>query len=416
MKFKTSKSIFVLFIIFSVLLSCLVSCSSGKDGKNGTAWHYGEGKPTSSLQAQIGDFYFETDDCDIYTLTESGWVLLTNIRGVDGEDGKDGKDGKDGANGKDGATWLSGSSNPKSTDGKNGDFWLNTNSMRMFLKTEGKWSFVTEFSKQERNYDYMDDGELKILCIGNSYSVDTMQYVYQIAKDLDVPKITLGNLYIGGCSIETHYQNATNDIADYTYFFNNNGSWVTTPNYTIKQAAESENWDYISFQQNSGNSGTPSTFTNLQALTNIIREMCPDAEFFWHMTWAYQKDSEKLTESIYKNDQQAMYSAIISTVKCEILTNETFEFVAPVGTAIQNARTSYIGDNLNRDGTHLTKGLGRYIAGLTLLGECTGLDISETTWKPNDVSESEQIVAIECAVNALEKPYQITESDYKTQP
>ena len=41
-----------------------------------------------------------------------------------------------------------------------------------------------------------DDGVLKILTIGNSFSVDCMEYVYQIAKAAGVEKIKLGNLFV----------------------------------------------------------------------------------------------------------------------------------------------------------------------------------------------------------------------------
>ena len=47
-----------------------------------------------------------------------------------------------------------------------------------------------------------EDGILKILTIGNSFSDDTMQYLYKVAKSAGVEKIKLGNLYIGGCSLD----------------------------------------------------------------------------------------------------------------------------------------------------------------------------------------------------------------------
>ena len=49
--------------------------------------------------------------------------------------------------------------------------------------------------------------EIKLLAIGNSFSVDALQYFYQIASSLGVNDITIGNLYIGSCSLETHLNN-----------------------------------------------------------------------------------------------------------------------------------------------------------------------------------------------------------------
>ena len=48
------------------------------------------------------------------------------------------------------------------------------------------------------NTDWKEDGVLKILTIGNSFSVDCMEYVYQIAKAAGVEKVKLGNLYQPG--------------------------------------------------------------------------------------------------------------------------------------------------------------------------------------------------------------------------
>ena len=49
-----------------------------------------------------------------------------------------------------------------------------------------------------------EDGILRILAIGNSFSTDSMQYLYQIAKNAGVEEIVLGNLYYGGCSLDEH--------------------------------------------------------------------------------------------------------------------------------------------------------------------------------------------------------------------
>ena len=71
-----------------------------------------------------------------------------------------------------------------------------------------------------------DDGILKILTIGNSFSDDTMQYVYQIAKDVGYKEVKLGNLFIGGCSLDKHATNAKENKASYEYRINTAGCIV----------------------------------------------------------------------------------------------------------------------------------------------------------------------------------------------
>ena len=52
---------------------------------------------------------------------------------------------------------------------------------------------------------------LRILAIGNSFSVDAMEHLYAIAAAEGVEEILLGNLVIGGCSLETHVAKAQSD-------------------------------------------------------------------------------------------------------------------------------------------------------------------------------------------------------------
>ena len=60
--------------------------------------------------------------------------------------------------------------------------------------------------------------EIKILAIGNSFSLDAIEYLYEILLDSGVENVTIGVLYRGGCSIEQHVKNAKNDTADYNYY------------------------------------------------------------------------------------------------------------------------------------------------------------------------------------------------------
>lgn len=262
--------------------------------------------------------------------------------------------------------------------------------------------------------DGKDDGVLKILSIGNSFSVDAQEYLYYILEDLGVEEIKLGNLYVGGCTLDMHLVYADRNVAAYTYYTNTDGTWQETENYSIEQAVTSENWDYITFQQASGSSGITSTYDDLDALIDIVKPLCPDAKLVWHMTWAYQQDSSHKEFVKYDSNQETMYKAIVSAVNEKIETNDNIDFVIPVGTAIQNARTSYIGDNLTADGHHLSLDLGRYIAGLTFAHALTGLSIDDVEFQPETVTESQKKVAIEAVNNCFAQPYEVTESVYTT--
>lgn len=261
-----------------------------------------------------------------------------------------------------------------------------------------------------------DDGALKILAIGNSFSDDMMEYVWQIATDLGVEKVELGNLYIGGCTLDTHANNARDNAAAYEYRTNTDGTWHTVSGYRMGDAIDAQNWDFISLQQASGSSGVASSYARLNELVEYIRSKNDTAQLVWHMTWAYQKDSTHAEFSKYGNDQEEMYEAIINAVDSEVLTNEAFAKFIPNTTSIQNARTSFVGDTLTRDGYHLTYDLGRYIAGLTAVRALTGLSVKNVSFAPANVNEDYRNVAIEAAENAIAEPFAVTPSAYAERP
>ena len=261
-----------------------------------------------------------------------------------------------------------------------------------------------------------EDGALKILCIGNSFSTDSMEYVYQVAQAAGVKNIVLGNLYIGGCSLDTHLDNAKNNKGSYTYFVNTNGTWSSPGNRTISAIATSEDWDFISLQQVSGYSGVSESYASLDELIEIVEPLNPSARLVWHMTWAYQQNSSHSDFSRYNKDQMTMYNAIVNAVKTNIVPNEKIDIIIPAGTAIQNVRTSYVGDTLTRDGYHLSYDYGRYIGSLTFVKALTGLSIDNMTYAPNGVTENRVLVAIEAVNNAIAKPFEVTKSSYEEEP
>ena len=131
----------------------------------------------------------------------------------------------------------------------------------------------------------------------------------------------------------------------------------------------------------------------------------------WHMTWAYQQNHTSESYSKYYGaDQMTMYNAICSTTQSEILTNDAFDLVVPSGTAIQNMRTSSIGDTLTADGYHLnTKAC--VIAGYAYYVTLKGEPVDSIRYHPASYGFSEEYLgAMKDAVNAtLEKPFEVTQ-------
>lgn len=72
----------------------------------------------------------------------------------------------------------------------------------------------------------------------------------------------------------------------------------------------------------------------------------------FHSTWAYSQDSKHPGFANYSCSQNVMFDEIIGTTEM-VMDAYHFDILIPCGTAIQNARTSTIGDSMTRDGYHL---------------------------------------------------------------
>ena len=287
------------------------------------------------------------------------------------------------------------------------------------IDKEGKGFCFAEVEVYKVDDGTTDDNRLKILAIGNSFSEDATTYLWDILNDGGVDAI-VANLHIGGCALDRHWDNISNDKAEYTYSKNTIGTWVKTSNYTILNAIMDEEWDIITIQQVSGDSGMSNTYTNLSNILDWIEthKRNPDAKVLWHMTWAYQSDSTHGSFSKYSSDQMTMYNAIINTVQSTVITNEIIDGVIPSGTAVQNLRSSYIGDTITRDGHHMSEKHGRYLTALMWYAYITGNSVEDIDWIPTAYATlKDDLPAIREAVkNALTTPYAVTQSQFDTAP
>lgn len=260
---------------------------------------------------------------------------------------------------------------------------------------------------------------IKILAIGNSFSRDAMNHLHGILADVGYTDIALGILYKGSCTLEQHAKFFANNSTDYTYYKNTTGAWSNTASYAPYTALVDEDWDYITMQQASGVSGVLSSYDpHLENLIGYVTEECPNAKLIWHMTWAYQGDSTHSAFPTYNSDQMTMYNAIISAVQNRIVDDSNIVGIIPSGTAVQNMRTSYIGDTLTSDGYHLSVDNGCYLVALTFAKSITHCDLSKVSYTPSAHSYTDKIlVAMKEAVeNAIAKPFEVTASTYAPDP
>lgn len=250
----------------------------------------------------------------------------------------------------------------------------------------------------------------KILAIGNSFSVDAMEYLFRVADSAGEKNIVLGNLYIPGCPLDVHYGNMVNHSPVYQYYKNTDGAWHSNMWQTLAHGLYDEDWDVITIQQASGYSGKPETYSHLKEIADYVMENKKEhTKFFWHMTWAYQGDSTHGHFAFYDKDQMKMYSCICDAVKTQVLPLGCFDGVIPCGTTIQNMRTGSLGDTLTRDGFHLSIPVGRFAAAVTYYCAITGTPAEKVKTDLSGLIKRKTLTEIRRSVNsALANNFEVT--------
>lgn len=275
--------------------------------------------------------------------------------------------------------------------------------------TDGKLKYFSDLSVSKQRV-------IKILAIGNDFSEDAVEnYLYDLAK-ASGNKVMIGNMYIRDQSLAGHWKNASeNNPAYQLRLIGTDGAKNSFNDRSIMDVISSENWDYISFQEVSQLSGIIDGYQEYlpQLLAYAAnRTTNPEVKFILHQTWAYAQDSDHFGFPTYNNDQMTMYNAIVEAVwKAKELTG--VDMVVPSGTAIQNGRTSYIGDRFTRDGYHLNLSIGRFTAASTWYETIFG-NILDNTFVPDMFSDYDALLAKTAAYEAVKTPKLVTTlTDFK---
>ena len=218
-------------------------------------------------------------------------------------------------------------------------------------------------------------------------------------------------MYIGGCSLERHVKNARDNASAYAYRkIGTDGKKREKSKMSLETVLADEDWDYVSLQQASPFSGMYETYeASLPELIEYVKVRLPKkTKLMLHQTWAYASTSKHSGFKNYNRDQLTMYQAIVDAVKKAAKANKV-KIIIPSGTAIQNARTSFIGDHLNRDGYHLDVKVGRYTAACTWFERIFKHNVVGNPYGPEGLDEARKTVAQKAAHAAVKHPYKVTD-------
>ena len=297
--------------------------------------------------------------------------------------------------------------------------------------------------------------EIKILVFGNSYSNDAITYLYKIFASAGYDVVVIGNISDGGCNIFNHWSNVDDTLEDFHpgsdydglvgyegtagchISINGKGSSVTGATLKERYAntVAAYDWDYVSVQHAPKEVEQADTYAYLPNLLGFIKDnlTSEDTQFVFHMIWKYNDTLSNENQRTNKH-----YETIINIAKETVLVNEEFSMLIPAVTMRQNMSSSFLNDvDIARDYGHMGLTLGRYALGLLWYCVLTGGSVDDVTYVPTpddvdnatkqkyaseynhthlEITEADMLVIKEAIRNALENPFEITQSQYVTAP
>ena len=255
---------------------------------------------------------------------------------------------------------------------------------------------------------------VRILGIGNSFTVDALEQHFQPLLTAEGQEAIIGYPYRGGTFLSQHDAwSQRTDTLPYNYRKFKDGQFSSTGlgTYSLKMALEDEPWDYVLIQSDHDSAGIYKSYVPyVEHLIEFVKTNCsnPNVKIGFYMTWAYDKTSTYSSFSLYNKDQQVMYNSIISCAQTLLQDHPDLKVFIPCGTAVQNARTSYIGEHMNRDGYHLHYNHGRYVAALSWYEVIFGKSALDVTWHPESITDYCADMCRHAVHAAVLKPYEVT--------
>lgn len=223
---------------------------------------------------------------------------------------------------------------------------------------------------------------LKVLIIGNSFSICVTRFTPQIVKSAG-KEIDIASLYIGGCPLEAHWKNV--EKAGDPKFLPYRYDRVTVTNGVISsmraqtnvlQVLTAEKWDVVTVQQASHESWKPASYHPWgDKLVAKIREVAPQAKILVQETWSYPPWDKRLEK--FGFDGPEMYSRLHEAYT-SFAKGQGLEII-PTGTAVEilpNRERLF-----NKPDFHLNR-KGEYLQGLIWAGKLLGIDPLAVTYYP----------------------------------
>lgn len=276
-------------------------------------------------------------------------------------------------------------------------------------------------AQQAPNFPIAHD-TLRLLTIGNSYSLDATVCLPQLLNDagVDNRQFAVYCAMEGGASLEYWRDQLRNKRkVDNLYHM---GGMLKLPerDWTLEELL-GQPWDVIVLQQASKLSDHFANYVpHAEELLEAIHRLCPNkaVRVAWHMTWSHAIffDNGPYSKKGWED---------IAAATRRLCETHNFSLLIPSGTAIQNMRNLYPDDlrAFTRDGTHIVYGMGNYllaltwfeticspIFGISLIGVPPSqkvCDINADKTPLCDINSANYPIAHYCVWQAIHNPYEL---------
>ena len=245
------------------------------------------------------------------------------------------------------------------------------------------------------------DKPLKVLMIGNSFSISCLGHLPQVAE-ASGHRLDLASLYIGGCSLERHWNNVVAASTNATFKpyrfdrFVDGRRVVEKGAANIPDALVMDKWDVVTVQQCSHKSWDKASYhpwgDNLVAK---IRELAPQAKILVQETWSYPPWDKRLKK--FGFDQVEMYARLHDAYAAFA---KKYGFgIIPVGTAAEICEDRNA--LFTKPDFHFNHEEGEYLQALVWDAAIFGFKINQSCdYRPEGMSDARADELMTAAIRA----------------
>lgn len=238
----------------------------------------------------------------------------------------------------------------------------------------------------------------RILGIGNSYTRDSLRWLWKILKESGYDDVVVGFGYWGGSTLEDQFNSLTETNENHTVFeyrkYTLSQNATTTAGVSLDTILKDEPWDIVVFQQQSDNAGRFESYVSdafdINDFLNYVKGAIANNNLRVGLVapWSHEDTyaGEKFVEW-FDGDPEKQYKAIQEVTPRVANHMNQCDFFLNLGYAVELGRqNTYLGAlgyaMLRSDKNHLEYGIPSFLAGMVYAVVLCGVKPSDFSWYP----------------------------------